>query len=317
MSRSLIVTSVAALALSLSVSAQQAVTVGAPPPATDGGPPVAFDVTTVKPNKSGDPFISISMNAGRFTASNFPLRQLIQTTFRLQPNQLVGGPDWLNDRYDITGTVPAGVPPARRDDMIRALLAERFKLATHTETRELPIYALVTVRTDRRLGPQLSVTANDCTAEGRARRGGGGGAGAPPARAGAPPPAAAPPGGLPPPALGMRPPCGTAASPSFISAGGITMARLAELLSGRVGRTVVDRTGLAGLYEFDLSYAPNPGDAGAGGPLPPGVPAPPAIDPNAPSIFTALQEQLGLKLDSTRGPVEVTVIDRIERPAED
>ncbi len=313
MSRGLFLAGVAALALAVSVAAQQTVTIGPSPPAADGGAPVAFEVATVKPNKSGDPFIMINMNAGRFTASNFPLRQLIQTSFRLQPNQLAGGPDWLDDRYDITGTVPAGVPPTRRDDMIRALLADRFKLATHTETRELPIYALVVARRGR-LGPQLSVAASDCTAEGRGRRGGGP---PPPVKPGAPPPAPAPPGGLPPPALGMRPPCGTAASPSFISAGGTTMARLAELLSGRVGRTVVDRTGLAGFYEFDLSYAPSPGDAGVGGPLPPGVPAPPAIDPNAPSIFTALQEQLGLKLDAERGPIQVTVIDRIERPTED
>ena len=101
--RSVFVASLAALALTASVYAQQTVTIGSPPPAQNGGPPVAFDVTTVKPNKSGDPFITINMNAGRFTASNFPLRQLIQTTFRLQPNQLVGGPDWLDDRYDITG----------------------------------------------------------------------------------------------------------------------------------------------------------------------------------------------------------------------
>jgi uncharacterized protein (TIGR03435 family) len=300
------VVSVLGAALAVSTSAQQqTVIVGGPPPAVDGLPPVAFEVTSVKLNKSGDPFISISTNAGRFTATNFPLRLLIQNAFRLQPNQLVGGPDWLGDRYDIVGKIPEGVSPARQQEMVRALLADRFELATHAETRELPIYALVMARSDSRLGPTLSLTKNDCTANaGRGRRAGG-------------PPAAGPPSF---PQAGSRPPCGTFGAPGALSAGGITMARLAEMLSGNVGRTVVDRTGLAGFYEFDLTYTPDriPGGAGGPGPgLPPGVPAPPAIDPNGPSLFTALQEQLGLKLDSTRGPVEVTVIDRVERPTED
>jgi uncharacterized protein (TIGR03435 family) len=292
----------------MSVSAQQ---VQLPlPPAADVASgdtaPVAFEVATVKRNTSGAPFILINTNAGRFTASNFPLRELIRVAFRLQPNQVVGGPDWLTDRYDITGKIPEGVAAARRDDMLKALFADRFKLVTHTETRELPMFALVLARNDGRLGPSLTLTENECTS-GRGRA-------APPG--GGPPP----PGGVPPPPAfkpGARPPCGTMQGPGLISAGGITMARLAEILSGSVARTVVDRTGLSGNYELDLTYTP---DAAAGGqpagPPPPGAPAL-NIDPNGPSLVTAIQEQLGLKLEATRGPVVVTVIDRIERPTED
>jgi uncharacterized protein (TIGR03435 family) len=295
-----------ALSVVVSVSAQQVVTLGGQPPAADANAaPVAFEVATIKHNKSGDPFISISTNAGRFSATNFPVRQLLQNMFRLQPAQLIGGPDWLGDRYDIVGRIPEGVSPARQGEMLRALFADRFKMVTHTETRDMPIYALVMARSDSRLGPKLSLTKNDCTAnQGRG------------SRAGGPPPAGPP--AMPQP--GSRPPCGTYGAPGALSAGGITMARLAELLSGTAGRTVVDRTGLAGFYEFDLTYTPDQIPSAGGGPgpgLPPGVPPPPSIDPNGPSLFTALQEQLGLKLDSTRGPVEVTVIDRLERPTED
>jgi uncharacterized protein (TIGR03435 family) len=301
---------VALLALMpLALSAQQ-ITVPLPPaPEISAGDtaPVAFEVTTVKRNTSGAPFIMINTNAGRFTASNFPLRELIRTVFRVQPNQLVGAPDWANDRYDITGKFPEGVSPNRRDDMVKALLADRFKLVTHTETRELPMFALVLARSDGRLGPSLSLTKNDCT-PGRGR-------GAAPA-AGGPPPGGVPP---PPPAFkpGVRPPCGTMQGPGLISAGGITMTRLAEMLSGNVGRTVIDRTGLAGNYEIDLTYTPDQGQGGPPpGPLPPGVQLP-NIDPNGPSLVTAIQEQLGLKLDAIRGPVVVTMIDSIQRPTED
>jgi uncharacterized protein (TIGR03435 family) len=299
------VSAVVAIALTLSVSAQQ-ISVPLPPPAEiapGDTAPVAFEVATIKRNTSGAPFILINTNAGRFTASNFPLRELIRTVFRLQPNQLVGGPDWLTDRYDITGKFPEGVAPARRDDMVKALLADRFKLAAHTETRELPMFALVTARRDGRLGPNLALSTNDCTP------GRGAATGAAPTPGGMPPP---PPQFKP----GARPPCGTMQGPGSISAGGITMTRLAELLSGNVGRTVIDRTGLAGNYELDITYTPDPGQGPPAGPLPPGVQIP-NIDPNGPSLVTAIQEQLGLKLDAIRGPVVVTVIDRIERPTED
>ena len=94
------------------------------------------------------------------------------------------------------------------------------------------------------------------------------------------------------------------------------MAQLTNVLARFVNRTVVDKTGLTGNYDLDLQWTPDQMPQGRGDP-PPGAPALPAIDPNGPSIFTAVQEQLGLKLDSTRGSVDVLVIDRAEHPMED
>jgi uncharacterized protein (TIGR03435 family) len=182
--------------------------------------------------------------------------------------------------------------------MLRALLGERFKLVTHSDTREMPIYSLAVARSDGRLGPKLSVTTVDCEAMSRGRRG------APP-----PPPPPAP--GQ----VGEPIECGFMIGPGVMNAGGMPMTELARALSQFTGRVVLDKTGLKERYSFQLLYAPE----GRGlGPAPgPGGPEPPAVDPNTPSLFTALQEQLGLKLESERGPVDVVVIDRVEQPTED
>jgi uncharacterized protein (TIGR03435 family) len=105
--------------------------------------------------------------------------------------------------------------------------------------------------------------------------------------------------------------------PANLSAGGTSVAQLATALSGVVGRTVLDRTGLSGTFDIDLTWTPEQIPQAPLGPPPPGAPALPPIDPNGPSIFTAVQEQLGLKLESTKGPVDVVVIDSVEPPTED
>jgi uncharacterized protein (TIGR03435 family) len=172
--------------------------------------------------------------------------------------------------------------------MLRALLAERFKLAVHTETRDGPIYALVLSRADKTLGPELHRSDVDCAAL-----------------------LAASARGLP---LPQPPPgkmlCGITTNIGRISGGAQPLSRLAAQLSQQVQRVVIDRTGLTDVYDFILTYAPDrvPQAAGADAP---------AVDPNLPSLFTALQEQLGLRLESTRGPVETLVVDHVERPAED
>ena len=157
------------------------------------------------------------------------------------------------------------------------------------------------------------------SSRGRGPRGGAGGPGGPgavigtgrgPAGALAAPP---PPGPLQP---GAKIACGnTRMGPSSLASGGITMAQLASQLSQPMfaNRTVIDKTGLTGAYELDLKFTP---DQLPGGAPPPGVPIP-NIDPNGPNFFTAIQEQLGLKLDAQKGPVEVLVVDRVERPTED
>jgi len=258
----------------------------------------AFEVASVKPNKTGDGRVMLGMQpGGRFNASNVPVRLLLRQAFNVQDFQIVGGPDWLSsDRFDVVAKAPEGVEftgDALRP-MIRSLLADRFKLAFHNETREMPIYALVKARADGKLGPNLTPAAIDCAAVMRGRRGGG------------PPPA--------PPQPGQKMECGFMIGPGKMNAGGMPMTNLAQTLSPQVGRVVLDKTDLTGNYDFELTYAPEA--LGIGGPpLLNGGPAP--VDPNLPNLFTALQEQLGLKLDSQRGPVDVVVIDRIEQPTAD
>ena len=266
----------------------------------------SFEVASVKPNTSGDGFMRIGGPPGRFNATNVPLRQLIQMAYQIQPFQLEGGPGWIGtDRFDIVAKASGDVPlqtapgvPGPIQLMMRTLLADRFKLAVHHEAKEQTIYALVLARADGQLGPQLKKSATDCAALAAAR-----------GRSGPPPPLPAP---------GVRPQCGMMMRPGGMSAGGMPIAQLVASLSGNVQRIVVDRTGLTGTFDIDLTWTPDqmPQRAPGSGDGPiqfNGV----SIDPNGPSLFTAIQEQLGLKLESTKGPVDVLVIDRAEKPTED
>jgi uncharacterized protein (TIGR03435 family) len=294
--------------------------------AQTSAPTPAFDVASIKPNTSGDGLVFFELPpGGRFTASGMTLRMLIAMAYGtpqpLPTSRIIGGPSWLgSDRFDIVAKTESPVAPGPSGPlplMLRALLADRFKLAVHNESRELPIYALAKARSDGKLGTQLQSSATDCAAIAAAR----GRGGAPPAPAGPGGPAGPGPGG--PGGRGPafdaagRPVCGTMIGPANIAAGGQTMGQLATILSGRVDRLVVDRTGLTGTFDIILTWTPDRIPQTPPGPPPPGAPAFPAIDPNGPSIFTAVQEQLGLKLESTKGSVDVLVIDRAEQPTED
>ena len=259
-----------------------------------------FDSASVKPNNSGTGLVGISVQpGGLFVAGNVTLRLLIQYAYRVQPFQVIGGPSWIaSDRFDVNakgGRDLAGGPAlgarAPLNLAVQTLLADRFKLGVHTETRDLPIYSLVIARSDGALGPQLKRSDTDCNGPGR---------------------------GGPPIAPSDRPACGTRIGPGNLTGGGTPIAQLAATLSNFVNRPVVDRTGLAGNFDFDLKWTPEGIPAGAPPPpgAPPGTPAP-TIDPNGPSIFTAVQEQLGLRLESARGPVDVVVVDRAEKPGDD
>jgi bla regulator protein blaR1 len=234
---------------------------------------------------------------GRFNTFNTPVRLLITFAYQIQGYQLVGGPDWLNnERFDIVakmeGDPPAVIPGTGADHMMlatRTLLADRFKLKIHKETRELDIYALTMAKAGGRPGPKLVPAKGGCSPEELA------------ARRGAPPPSK----GGPPPVI-----CGIQQGPGRIRFGNYPLELFARSISARVGRAVVDRTGLTGNWEFELEFQP---EVPSGGQLPPGA-TPPPIDPDAPNFFTALQEQLGLKLDATKGPEEVWVIDSVEHP---
>jgi uncharacterized protein (TIGR03435 family) len=272
----------------------------------------AFEAASIKRNTAGPgPTQLVFQPGGRIRITNLPLKSIIAAAYGtpqpLTEFQLVGGPRWIEtDRFDIiakaAGDPPPGPggPPPVMFEMLRTLLDERFHLTIHRETRDLPMFALVLARNDGRLGPQLHQSATDCAAlmaSMMAR-----------ARAGGPPPA--------PPAPGERPPCGARMFPGNISAGGMTMVQIVNGLSRTPGvnRPVSDRTGLSGAFDFDLTFTPEQMPQGE---RPAGAPPIPPIDPNGPSLFTALQEQLGLKLEPTKGPVEVIVIDGVEPPTED
>ncbi len=162
--------------------------------------------------------------------------------------------------------------------MLRALLADRFKLIAHREPREMPFYALVVSRRDGGFGPSMKRADVDCaTPEGQKQ-------------------------------------CGLRLMPGDMTANSASMTQLANALAAFVGRIVFDRTELPGNFDFTLKWTPDQIPAGlerkaAAMNLPP-------IDPNGPSIFTALQEQLGLKLDAVKGPINVLVVDRAELPKE-
>ena len=223
-----------------------------------------------------------------------PLRVVIQNAYQLlQDAQLVGGPGWLaSDSFDIVATAPGNPSQGQMMEMLRALLADRFKLVAHTETRDLPIYALVLARDDRRLGERIRPSAMDCLAA----RGGANG----------PPPA--------PSQTGERVPCAMRFAPGRVMAGGMRLTQLADRLASLVGRAVIDQTGLTGNFDFDLEWTP---DSASVAQLPNDVPRIPPASQDGPSLFTALQEQLGLRLESKRGPVEVLVIDSVSQPTPD
>jgi len=295
----------------------------APPPPPWDAPHLEFEVASVKSNKSGPTMMMMRTLPTSFNVTNLPLRMLITQAYRVSGYQLVGGPGWLDaERFDIVAKAPEGSRPDQTMLMLRGLLAERFKLKVHGESRDVPIYALVLARSDGKLGPKLSKNTDDCQkiqeerlAAAKAARGTGPGG---PGRAGQPIPFAMPgPGERPICTVSMNagPPAGGGLPVITMRAGGQTMEALARNLSGNVNRQVVDRTGLTGLYDYELQYSMQQGSlttAPVGG----AAPAPAAPIDDGPTIFDALRD-LGLKLESVRGPVDHLVIDSVERPTED
>lgn len=228
----------------------------------------AFEVASVKRNVSNAPGSSGGVSPGGLvTIVNMPVRNLLRNLLDLQDAQLIGGPDWLaSERYDITAKGNEGMRPQQ---VIEAVLKDRFKLMYHKETRVLPVYAMV--RENRNtLGPNLRATVVDCADRTAAARAG-------------------------------RPECGFNRSPVSLRVTGMDLASVAAALSQIAGRIVVDKTELPGQYDLELKWA----DFSTG-----------STDPLADggSVFTAVQEQLGLRLQADRAPVEVTVIDSVERP---
>jgi uncharacterized protein (TIGR03435 family) len=292
--------------------------------------PVPY-VASVKKNAGGGPGGLIRIGPGIISVNGMPVRLLIRQAYgQLQDFQLVGGPSWIgSDRFDIEAKPETAGPMSQAiiQSVLRQILEERFAIKVHRETRELPIYALVVARSDGRLGPNLKLSSDECSTQMAAR------GGAAPDRGGAPPDGrgqfavgrGGPPDGRGGPGRGggpapfdfdAAPVCGQRGGGfGRMRAGGITMEQFASMISGTAQRVVLDKTGLKGYYDLALTYTPT-GDQLPQGPPPPGAPPPPPIDPDGPTFFTAIQEQLGLKLDNQRGPVEVVVIDSINQPTE-
>jgi uncharacterized protein (TIGR03435 family) len=263
------------------------------PTSPAAGPRLTFEVASIKRNVSGDQNSSIRIQpGGQMTVTNNSLYNLIRNAYGTQRYEMVPGPklpSWIDsDRWDILAKPPAGAPEVQEQMQLRlrSLLEDRFKLVARREMREMPIYELVVARSDGQLGPQIKRSGDQCAAQGRARE------------AGAQPPPL-PPGGF----------CGTRSNNGTVSMKGVPLSNFVRNLGGMTGRVVIDRTGLAGPFDLDLTWTPDP--------VPGGPPQNPGAPGDGASLFAAMQEQLGLKLEAKRAPVEVLVIDSAERPIED
>jgi len=197
---------------------------------------------------------------GRYVLTNGPVRVLLTTAYPTPTREVFGAPEWVTyENYDVEARAGRDLQYEELAPLMRSLLAERFKLRAHLETRVRPIFELRVARPDERLGPQMRLSTLEC----ESRRG----------------------------------VCSTQGGSGVIESNGISMMSFVTWLPARVGRPVLDKTGLSGDYELRLNYSTGAGD-------------------DAPSITTALKEQLGLTLESVAAPTEVLVIDHIERPSE-
>ena len=222
----------------------------------------SFEVASIKPNRSLGGMSSIHISKGRVSMENVSLKKVMLNAYDLADDReyLIDGPGWLaTERFDMEVTFPGDTPVARVRQMMQSLLAERFKLELHRDTRQLPRYSLAVAKN----GPKIHPVENG---QGR-----------------------------------------TSSGPGRLEATKISMQKLADLLARIVGLTVIDSTGVKGVFDFTLQWSPDEAAkiAAADGSEAAGV--------AGPSIFTVLQEQLGLKLTKDKGPVEILVVDRIEK----
>jgi uncharacterized protein (TIGR03435 family) len=242
-----------------------------------------FDVASIKRQVEVVSGMTFAARGSTLTVVNNELTNVIDNAYGIRRYQLIGGPDWIeSDRYNIQAKAAGD---ATRDElmvMTRSLLAERFKLKIHRETREMPIYVLIVAKG----GIKAPRSVDGACAVFDPRN---------PPRPGAP----------------RRPFCGNnlirAAS---WNATAIDMKSAAAALVGVLGRNVVDRTGVNGTFDIHVEWTPDQAPAGVDS-------ASTANATAAPPLFTVLEDQLGLKLESSRGPVDVIVIDHVERPTDD
>jgi uncharacterized protein (TIGR03435 family) len=257
---------------------------------TDADP--HFEVASIKPGAPDARGMFIGPGPGSgISVTNATLKQLIGIAWRVQAFQISGGPAWLDSvHYDVVAKPETKPKQGEILLMLQSLLEDRFKLTFRRETKEVPIYALVMARKDGKLGPHLTESKQGgCTLLDPSK---------PPPEPDKPP----------------LPTCGQMTINSTrMTAVSLPVANLVIMLSRRLGRTVADKTGLTGNFDMSLEWAADETQAMR---MPPDAPAPPSSDAAGPSIFTALQEQLGLRLESQKGSIEILVIERAEKPSD-
>jgi uncharacterized protein (TIGR03435 family) len=249
-----------------------------------------FEVASVKLNKSGAHFYSMILPGGRFTATNNTVRALILNAYQIPPYLLSGGPSWIDsEAYDVEAKPADGaIPPSlqgralwdKTRTMLRALLADRFHLEIRTVSKEMPLYEISVAKN----GPKLTKSTRDCSVDVMCH--------------------------------------GMSGNPRRMSLNGVDMDDLAGILTGYAGRPVLNKTGISGLFDNILQWnvfygrerpTPTTDDT----PHPPARNEGPMPDIDSlPDLATALDQQLGLKLESRKGPVDTYVIERVERPSE-
>jgi len=241
-----------------------------------------FDVVSIKPHRVVERGGRIGFQpGGRFVMVNVTVAGLIAWAYPSKTNELVGAPAWVeSERFDVDARAAFEPTGEQERAMLRALLADRFKLASHLEAQQHSVYNLVVARADGRLGPKLRRIDVDCATYKQSTTTGTSASNSSSA------------------ASRDIPPCtyrmsGSTATMTVVS-GGQTLESLGDRIAGLAGRPVLDKTGLAGYYAFTLEFG---------------------VD-DALSVFTALQEQLGLKLEPARAPIDVLIVDRIQRPTE-
>jgi uncharacterized protein (TIGR03435 family) len=236
----------------------------------------AYDIVSIKPNKSDSGNISVNTNDDSYSATNVSLKMLLEHAYDIKEDLVFGLPGWANSaRFDVKAKIVE--PDAevlkklsrkQRRSMIQQLLMDRFQLKAHTETKVLPLYEMVLVKD----GPKFKESAPEGSPEDKSPNGVGRG--------------------------------GVTVYNTELTAHAVSLAILANMLGDRLHRTVTDKTGLTGKYDLLLEWAPED-DQDA------------SFESSAAPFFTALQEQLGLKLQPSKGPVDILVVDHVEMPSAD
>jgi|HubBroStandDraft_6_1064221.scaffolds.fasta_scaffold89428_2 uncharacterized protein (TIGR03435 family) len=239
-----------------------------------------FDVASIKPNHATGG-ATFGAGAGRAGGRNVTLKTLIALAYRIQEFQITGGPSWVgSDHFDVDGRADPKFDPDQMRLMLQSLMADRFQLKFHRETKQSSVYALVVGKG----GPKIRLVADQQSPDVNG-----------PSQPGAGPNRGA-----------------------FRFGGGslignaVTLPLFVRFLSQRLDGAIIDKTNLTGRFNIQLQWTPSAGEM----PYDPGGNILPPADSSGPSVFVAIQEQLGLRLESTKGPVELFVIDRVEKPSE-